>query len=315
MRVYEWGPEDGRKVLLIHGISTPCIALGGIAHALVERGCRVMIYDLWGRGYTDSCADLQHDDRLYSTQIFLAVTSSSLSWIGGDGGGFSIIGYSMGGGIAANFTSYFSHMVKDLVLLAPAGLIRAKHMSARSKFLYSTGFLPESVLQWAVRRRLREPMYKNENSADEVEIEEKKRKTDVRDAVTAEARHPKGGAEFSYQDAPLSKSKPNVTVLGAVQWQLKEHEGFVHSFMSSIRFAPITGQQEAWKRLGELRQDKILIFAGTKDPIIFVEELREDAIEALTAEKIDYRVIEGAHDFPIVSAEEVVEKIWDVWAA
>ncbi len=28
MRVYEWGPEDGRKVLLVHGISTPSIALG-----------------------------------------------------------------------------------------------------------------------------------------------------------------------------------------------------------------------------------------------------------------------------------------------
>lgn len=44
MRVYEWGPEQGKKVLLIHGISTPCIALGGIAHGLVEKGCRVMIY-------------------------------------------------------------------------------------------------------------------------------------------------------------------------------------------------------------------------------------------------------------------------------
>ena len=28
MRVYEWGPEEGRKVLLVHGITTPCIALG-----------------------------------------------------------------------------------------------------------------------------------------------------------------------------------------------------------------------------------------------------------------------------------------------
>src|SRR4051794_13703647 len=27
IRVYEWGPEDGRKVLLVHGISTPCISL------------------------------------------------------------------------------------------------------------------------------------------------------------------------------------------------------------------------------------------------------------------------------------------------
>jgi hypothetical protein len=46
MRVYEWGPEDGRKVLLVHGITTPCISLGGLAHALVDQGCRVMLFDL-----------------------------------------------------------------------------------------------------------------------------------------------------------------------------------------------------------------------------------------------------------------------------
>lgn len=28
LRVYEWGPKNGRKVLMVHGISTPCIALG-----------------------------------------------------------------------------------------------------------------------------------------------------------------------------------------------------------------------------------------------------------------------------------------------
>jgi hypothetical protein len=47
MRVYEWGPEDGPKVLFVHGITTPCISLGGLAHALVDRGCRVMLFDLW----------------------------------------------------------------------------------------------------------------------------------------------------------------------------------------------------------------------------------------------------------------------------
>jgi hypothetical protein len=47
IRVYEWGPEDGPKVLMVHGITTPCIALGGLAHALVDRGCRVMLFDLY----------------------------------------------------------------------------------------------------------------------------------------------------------------------------------------------------------------------------------------------------------------------------
>ena len=46
IRVYEFGPENGRKVLLIHGISTPCLALGSVAHVLAEKGCRVMLFDL-----------------------------------------------------------------------------------------------------------------------------------------------------------------------------------------------------------------------------------------------------------------------------
>lgn len=44
LRVYEWGPDDGEKVLLLHGIGTPCLALGEMAKALVARGCRVMLF-------------------------------------------------------------------------------------------------------------------------------------------------------------------------------------------------------------------------------------------------------------------------------
>ena len=44
IRVYEWGPEDGRKVLFVHGITTPCIALGAVAQGLVNNGCRVMLF-------------------------------------------------------------------------------------------------------------------------------------------------------------------------------------------------------------------------------------------------------------------------------
>lgn len=44
IRVYEWGPESGRKVLLVHGISTPCLSLGSLAEKLVESGCRVMMF-------------------------------------------------------------------------------------------------------------------------------------------------------------------------------------------------------------------------------------------------------------------------------
>jgi len=44
VRVYEFGPEKGRKVLLVHGISTPCLSLGAVAQKLADRGCRVMLF-------------------------------------------------------------------------------------------------------------------------------------------------------------------------------------------------------------------------------------------------------------------------------
>ena len=43
MRVYEWGPVDGMKVLLIHGDTTPAPMFAPIAEILVKKGCRVMI--------------------------------------------------------------------------------------------------------------------------------------------------------------------------------------------------------------------------------------------------------------------------------
>jgi hypothetical protein len=47
IRVYEWGPEKGDKVLLIHGISTPSVALAGVANRLVRKGgCRVMLFGM-----------------------------------------------------------------------------------------------------------------------------------------------------------------------------------------------------------------------------------------------------------------------------
>jgi len=44
LRVFEWGPRDGAKVLLLHGIGTPCLALGDLAGELVARGYRVMLF-------------------------------------------------------------------------------------------------------------------------------------------------------------------------------------------------------------------------------------------------------------------------------
>ncbi|KAI9815951.1 MAG: hypothetical protein M1827_001943 [Pycnora praestabilis] len=325
IRVYEWGPENGRKVLMVHGISTPCLALGGIAHGLVEHGCRVMLFgmkflfswywshDLWGRGYSDCPSDLPLDSRLYTSQILIALISSKLSWTGDASGGFSLVGYSLGGGIASAFASSFPHLVNALVLLAPSGIIRPKHINGTSKFLYSTGLVPESLLQWLVKRRLGAgPMFKSKGE-----------KAGAGEAANEEL--PKQSLSGP-GNITLSKSQLEMDVAAAVDWQIHHHQGFIPAFMSSIRFAPITGQQSIWKLIGDrlsssktgtessLTTGKVLVVVGETDPIIIKDELRQDATELFGGEdNIEFRVIQAGHEFPISKSEETVNYISNSW--
>lgn len=74
MRVYEWGSEDGRKVILVHGDTTPGPMLGPVAEALVKRGCRVMIIG------ASMCSSAVRDRRYFaSTLYFKAKSLNSVS--------------------------------------------------------------------------------------------------------------------------------------------------------------------------------------------------------------------------------------------
>ncbi|KIX06983.1 uncharacterized protein Z518_04959 [Rhinocladiella mackenziei CBS 650.93] len=309
IRVYEFGPEDGRKVLLVHGISTPAIALGAVAHALADNGCRVMLFDLFGRGYSDNPGDLKHDIRLFTTQILLALASSPLSWTGSSSGKFSMIGYSLGGGIAATFASYFPNLVDSLILFAPAGLLRPHHISKTSHIIYSEGIIPESILQTLVQRRLRTPM------AAPLKGAEKNKIVDATEAVQAEVNLE------SNPPAVLSKTRPHVTVEKTVIDQLDNHVGFVPAFMSSIRYGPVRDQHDRWRIIGNRltrenneknTQKKVLIVCGANDPIIVRQEIEEDAKEVLLG-NAEFVVFEAGHEVPISKSEQVVASIMDFW--
>ncbi|KPI39625.1 uncharacterized protein AB675_3351 [Cyphellophora attinorum] len=303
IRVYEFGPETGRKVLLVHGISTPCLALGGIAHQLADKGCRVMLFDLFGRGYSENPADLPHDIRLFSTQILLATASSPLPWHR-----FSIVGYSLGGGISAGFAAYFPHNIESLVLLCPSGLIRARHFSRSNRLLYSEGVIPEPLLLRLVKRRLKTPLYPPKAPKNDGKI-------GTEQAVKAEV------PIESNSTAVLSRKHPDVTIERAVVHQVDHHDGFVSAFMSSIRYGPIQNQHELWGRISaELAQRssesganaKLLIIAGDRDSIIDATELREDAT-AVFGDHLHFEVVSAGHDAPIVKAVEVSNLIWQSW--
>ncbi len=82
--------------------------------------------------------------------------------------------------------------------------------------------------------------------------------------------------------------------------------------MSSIRFAPISGQNAIWETLSK-RPSKTLIIAGKMDPIILYDELKSDAMKAIGAEKIEWKTVHGTHDFPSTLPEETLQGICEFW--
>ncbi|GAP92044.1 putative alpha beta-hydrolase [Rosellinia necatrix] len=313
IRVYEWGPEHGERILFVHGISTPSVALGDLGHEMAGRGYRVMMFDLFGRGYSDAPCGLAYDTRLYVTQLLLVLASSASPWAAAPG--FHLVGYSMGGALSVAFARYFPHLVRSLCLIAPCGLIRRRHVGWRSWLYYDSGVLPECLVTYLVRRRIRPRTGPARSVAEGGRI------------VNGDA-DANGGAGFD--GAAISKAKPEVTVSSVVAWQVDHHEGFVMAFLSTIRNAPIYAPQEDWTALSSilqarrprggaptndtglgagLKHGKILIVLGKDDGVIVMAETVEDVNTVLGPDGAKCVVLEGGHELPITSSVDVAESI------
>ena len=333
LRVYEFGPENGRKVMFVHGISNPCLALGAIAHGLVDKGCRVILFDLPGKGYS-STPIAPHSARLFTTCIFLALISSPIPWTG-DKSSLSLIGYSLGGGICANFCSYFPSLVSSLVLIGPGGLVRKERVTFLNKFLFDTGLVPETLVEYIIKRRLQR---------GDPPIGPKKISPAA--PVTAELPEEKLGAKPKSPD--LSRARPGMTVSNVVvstfaivfmsfetdlpqPWQIGIHQGFIKSFLSSLRYGPVVDQHADWQRIGMrlsaqnaapgdesvvrqgLQNGKVLIIGGASDALIVGEELVPDATAALGAGNVIFKFVDAGHDLPVTKSQEIVDYIHGFW--
>lgn len=114
---YRWfGPTRGPIVVCVHGLTTPSFVWGGLANGLVKMGFRVLTYDLYGRGYSDRPNGLQ-DREFFLTQLEDLLEHEKVE------GDFTLIGYSMGGAIATAYAAAHPSRIRELVLLASAGLV------------------------------------------------------------------------------------------------------------------------------------------------------------------------------------------------
>lgn len=113
---YDWiGPAQGPVVVCVHGLTTPSFVWRGVARGLVTLGFRVLIYDLYGRGLSDRPRGAQH------RQFFLNQLDDLLADQNAQGR-ITLIGYSMGGSIATAWASAHPDRIRQLILIASAGI-------------------------------------------------------------------------------------------------------------------------------------------------------------------------------------------------
>lgn len=113
---YRWfGGARGPVAVCIHGLTTPSQVWEPLARELVDLGYRVLVYDLYGRGFSDNVSGLQTAE-FFVEQLKELVDDQGLD------GELTLFGYSMGGSIATAFTARHSHLVQRMVLIAPAGI-------------------------------------------------------------------------------------------------------------------------------------------------------------------------------------------------
>jgi len=112
---YDWhGPENGRVAVLVHGFSTPSFVWAGLLQPLNEAGLRVLVYDHYGRGFSDRPPAAYDADR-FDRQLLELLASQKLSEP------VDLVGYSMGGAVVTHFAARHPERVRRVGLIAPAG--------------------------------------------------------------------------------------------------------------------------------------------------------------------------------------------------
>ncbi|MGJ8544061.1 MAG: alpha/beta fold hydrolase [Sulfitobacter sp.] len=123
---YDWlGPQRGPVAICVHGLSTPSFVYRGMAKGLALLGFRVLLYDLYGRGFSSRPKGQQN------SAFFVRQLEDLLSHlrIADD---VTLIGYSMGGAISTSYAAANPDRVRRLILLAPAGM--GINLAPRVKF-------------------------------------------------------------------------------------------------------------------------------------------------------------------------------------
>jgi pimeloyl-ACP methyl ester carboxylesterase len=106
------GKEDAEMIVLVHGFSVPSYVWDPTLTALGESGFQVLVYDLYGRGYSERVHG-NYDIDLFTTQLLDLLDALEVN------DPVVLGGLSMGGPIVSRFTHMNPNRVSGVILIAP----------------------------------------------------------------------------------------------------------------------------------------------------------------------------------------------------
>ena len=113
---YQWlGATRGPIIVCVHGLSTPSPVWYALAEGLGKMGFRVLVYDLYGRGFSDAPRAPQ-SAAFFNRQLSDLLDHQDIQ------DGVTLMGYSMGGAIVSAFAAAHPDRVHRVILLAGAGM-------------------------------------------------------------------------------------------------------------------------------------------------------------------------------------------------
>ena len=209
------GLQDGKTVVLIHGIAGPFRIWKKVTDPLIRHGFRILQYDLYGRGYSDR-PDVNYDLDFYINQLseLLAVLSIRNP--------IYLVGWSLGGMIAVAYTAKYSNKIEKLILIAPAGVEISRPMNAK---IAMVPFLGELLMGLFGRQMIVRFALKELHSDDLVD--------EFRTIVTEQM----------------------------------QYEGYLRSFLSTLRFCVFEDATKYYRTIGELGIP-VLMISGSEDTIL-----------------------------------------------
>ncbi|KAJ3248547.1 hypothetical protein HDU77_008071 [Chytriomyces hyalinus] len=145
----------------------------------------------------------------------------------------SVLGYSLGGGIAVAFADLFSERVDDLVLIAPAGLLKDLPVEAKIVLIPFFG----TILAYAVGHAL---LLKNISDSVDPQLQLDPRMKHMMQTATA---------------------------------NVKYNPGLLRGFLETLRNGPVRRMEQAYARVGDTLHDRVLCVWGTCDTVVEFEAL------------------------------------------